>query len=85
MDTLSILTASTAFLFDSANQHVILLLATLFTTTLGKHVQDAPLQFSRSRFGRTWVRAGYLVSLKPLVLLVLLLFLLPAGGRIQSE
>ncbi|ERS95483.1 hypothetical protein HMPREF1624_07999 [Sporothrix schenckii ATCC 58251] len=77
-DTAASVTASTAFLFNGADHQVGLLLATLLTTTLGRHAQDILLQFTRGRYDWSWAQAGYLVSLKAFVVLLLLLVLLPA-------
>lgn len=79
-EALSDLAASTSFLFARNNQYITLLLATLLTTTLGRHAQEILLQFVRNRFGWSWGQAAYLVSVKAFVLIVLLLFLLPASG-----
>lgn len=77
-DTAASFTASTAFLFNGADHQVGLLLTTLLTTTLGRHAQDILLQFTRGRYDWSWAQAGYLVSLKAFVVLLLLLVLLPA-------
>ncbi|KIH95168.1 hypothetical protein SPBR_03481 [Sporothrix brasiliensis 5110] len=77
-DTAASVAASTAFLFNGADHQVGLLLATLLTTTLGRHAQDILLQFTRGRYDWSWAQAGYLVSLKAFVVLLLLLVLLPA-------
>lgn len=89
---LASLVASMAFLSGRANQHVALLLATLLTTTLGRHAQDILMQYARRRYDWSWSQAGFLVSLKSFVFMVLLLVLLPAvnyalgrwGGRIVA-
>ncbi|OAA64742.1 Major facilitator superfamily domain, general substrate transporter [Niveomyces insectorum RCEF 264] len=70
---------ATVFLFE-VNGHVTLLLITLLTSTLGRNAQEVLLQFARKQYDWTWAQAGYLVTLKSFVLLLLLLVLLPAAS-----
>ncbi|KAK5993070.1 Efflux pump ustT-like protein [Cladobotryum mycophilum] len=64
--------------FIRGNWHVVLLLLTLLTTTLGKMAQEMLLQFIRKRFGWSWSKTGYLVSLKAILALTLFACILPA-------
>lgn len=40
--------------FVQGNKHILMLLLTFLTTTLGKHSHDILLQFARKKYGWTW-------------------------------
>ncbi|WYZ35754.1 hypothetical protein EsH8_X_000401 [Colletotrichum jinshuiense] len=82
----SVLKSKTAIaFFIQGNKHILMLLLTFLVTTLGKHSHDILLQFARKRYGWSWSQAGYLITLKSLVDLLLLVVILPSTSYIMTK
>ncbi|KAL3417341.1 MFS transporter [Phlyctema vagabunda] len=64
--------------FIWGNTTVMILLFTYLLTTFGRIIQEMLLQYATKRYGWTWSKAAYLISLRAGSTLFLLLVVLPA-------
>ncbi|KAG8166853.1 hypothetical protein KVR01_002542 [Diaporthe batatas] len=64
--------------FLVGNRRLVVLMLPLIFVTLGKYIQEMLLQYARKRFGWSWSKAAYFLTLKSASFIVMLTVILPA-------
>ncbi|KAG6367750.1 hypothetical protein INS49_001945 [Diaporthe citri] len=64
--------------FLIGNRRIVVLMLPLIFVTLGKYIQEMLLQYATKRFGWSWSKAAYFLTLKSASFIVMLIVLLPA-------
>ncbi|KAK7739043.1 hypothetical protein SLS53_005941 [Cytospora paraplurivora] len=64
--------------FLVSNKHIVVLMLPLIFQNLGRYLEELLLQYATKRYGWSWSKASYFLTLKSASFIVMLTFLLPA-------
>ncbi|POS75597.1 ATP synthase F0 [Diaporthe helianthi] len=64
--------------FVIGNRRLVVLMLPLIFVTLGKYIQEMLLQYATKRFGWSWSKASYFLTIKSASFIVMLTLILPA-------
>ncbi|KAL1865867.1 hypothetical protein Daus18300_006979 [Diaporthe australafricana] len=68
--------------FLLGNKRIVVLMLPLIFVTLGRYIQEMLLQYSTKRYGWSWSKAAYFLTLKSASFIIMLTVLLPAVSSV---